>query len=303
MSAVELRVDARIATLLLNRPDHLNAFNDEMESGIIDALDDVDADDSVRAVIITGAGRAFCAGADLAGGARSFTAWRSSPTAPAGTQFNFPSESLPVRRDGGGRVSLRIFRCNKPVIAAINGPAVGVGATMTLACDVRLASESARFGFVFGRIGLAPEACSSWFLPRIVSMQTALEWVLTGRVFSAAEASRTGLVRDVYATEDDLLLEATDLAREIAENSSPVSAALTRQLMWRMLAAPGPMDAHVAETLALNSRGVSRDAEEGIAAFLEKRRATFRDAVSTDLPDVFGKTIVAEFDPRSLELS
>jgi enoyl-CoA hydratase/carnithine racemase len=296
---VDITVQNGVATVLLNRPEQLNAFTDAMEAGLIAALDRADADDEIRAVIITGAGKAFCAGADLDGAADTFVRWRTSDTAEPGTQFAVPGQELPIRRDGGGRVALKIFNCRKPVIAAVNGPAVGVGATMILACDMRLASATATFGFVFGRIGLNPEACSSWFLPRVVPMQTALEWVLTARIFPASEALRHGLVRSTH-TADDLLPAATALAFEIAQNTAPVSAALTRQLIWRMLTASHPMQAHVAETLALNSRGVSADAAEGINAFLDKRKAEFPDRVSTDMPDVFQGLPPVAFDPGAV---
>lgn len=301
MSVVELSVQSGIATILLNRPQHLNAFTDEMEAALIAAFDQTDADDDVRAVILTGAGRAFCAGMEVADAGATLAEWRRSPSAPEGTQFTVPGHDLPVRRDGGGRVVLRIFNSLKPVIAAVNGPAVGVGATMVLACDLRLASTQARFGFVFTRLGVVPESCSSWFLPRVVPMQTALEWVLTGRVFPAEEALDRGLVRSIHAPAE-LIEDAVALAREIAGNAAPVSAALSRQLLWRMLTADHPMAAHQSETLALNLRGVSPDAHEGFTAFLQKRPAAFTDRVSSDLPRVFDALPEREFDPRSLEV-
>jgi len=261
-----------IFTLTLNRPERLNAWTGRMGGELIEAFDRADADDEVRAVIVTGAGRGFCAGADLAGGGETF-------------DYRKRGETGSVPRDNGGELTLRIFRCTKPVIAAINGPAVGVGATMTLPMDVRLASEQARIGFVFARRGIIPEACSSWFLPRVVGISRAMEWVASGRVFSAQEALEGGLVRSLHAPEE-LLGAARSLAGEIAENSAPVSVALARQLMWRMLGAPHPMLAHRADSRGMLARGQSADAVEGVTAFLEKRPAHFPDHVSDGLPEV-----------------
>ena len=238
------------------------------------AFDRADADDEVRAVIVTGAGRGFCAGADLAGGGETFD-YRARKSAGAGE----------TPRDNGGELTLRIFRSTKPVIAAINGPAVGVGATMTLPMDVRLAADDARMGFVFARRGIIPEACSSWFLPRVVGISHAMEWVTTGRVFSAQEGLEGGLLRSLHPKEE-LLDAAHALAREIAENTAPVSVALARQLMWRMLGAEHPMLAHRADSRGMVARGQSRDAVEGITAFLEKRPASFPDHVSEGLPEI-----------------
>jgi enoyl-CoA hydratase/carnithine racemase len=289
-----------IATITLNRPDRLNAFVDEMEAELIETFDRIDADDEVKAVVLTGAGRGFCAGMDVVDAGDAFVAWRTASTAPEGTQYDVPGDELPRRRDGGGRVVLRMFDCLKPIIAAVNGPATGVGATMILAADIRLASETAKFGFVFNRRGVIPESCSSWFLPRLVGMQTAMEWVLTGRVFKAPEALEGGLVRSLHAPED-LLPTAYALAREIADNTAPVSAALARQLLWRMQGASHPMIAHQAESLGINLRGVSADGAEGFASFVEKRPAVFPNLVSTELPDLFGSFPAPEFDPTSLE--
>jgi enoyl-CoA hydratase/carnithine racemase len=266
--------DAGVLTITLNRPDRMNAFTETMRNELIAAFDIADADDEVRAVVVTGEGRAFCAGADLGKGGATFD-WRERETA----------DDWDVPRDGGGQVSLRIYECTKPVIAAINGPAVGVGITMTLAMDIRLAVEGAKIGFVFARRGIVPEACSSWFLPRIVGISQALEWVETGRVFTAEEALRGGLVRSVHAA-DELLPAAYALAREIADNTAPVSVALGRRLLWRMLGAEHPMAAHRADSKAMFSRGQSADAREGVQSFLEKRAAVFPDRVSDGLPDV-----------------
>jgi enoyl-CoA hydratase/carnithine racemase len=284
MSEVLLDVTDGIATITLNRPGALNAFNDAMEAGLLNALERCDRDDEVRVVILTGAGHAFCAGMDLTDADATFEAWRSSPTAPAGTQFDV-GEELPLRRDGGGRVVLRLFELTKPVIAAINGHAVGVGITMTLPADIRIVAENAKIGFVFTRRGLVPESCSSWFLPRVVPMQTALEWMLTGRVFTAAEALEGGLVRSLHPA-DQVLHVARGLAHEIADHTAPVSVALARRMLWSLSGVEHPMSAHQSETLALNARGLSADAAEGIAAFLEKRRPNFPDRLSDGLPDV-----------------
>ncbi len=266
-------VEDHVLTITLNRPDRLNAFTATMGRELIEALDAADADDDVRAIVVTGAGRGFCAGADLERGGSTFD-W---------TERQAAGEEVP--RDGGGRISLRIFECVKPVIAAINGPAVGVGITMTLPMDVRLAAEGAKIGFVFARRGIVPEACSSWFLPRIVGIPQAMEWVATGRVFDASEALAGGLVRSVHAPED-VLGAARDLAREIADNAAPVSVALARRMMWTMLGAAHPMEAHRADSRAMFARGRSGDAREGVTSFLEKRPAEFSDSVSDGLPDI-----------------
>ena len=266
-----------ILTITLNRPERLNAFTDTMAQELIAAFDEADANDEVRAVIVTGAGPAFGAAADLHTGGNTFErAARGRGSNPADER----------NRDGGGTVTLRIFRCLKPVIAAVNGPAVGIGATMQLAMDMRLASETARFGFVFARRGITPEAASSWFLPRLVGMARALEWCMTGRVFPAAEALAGGLVRSLHAP-DDLLPAARALAREIADNTAAVSVAMTRQMLWRLSAARDPMDAHRIDSRAIFARGASDDAREGVTSFLEKRPARYPNRVSTDMPDFF----------------
>jgi len=275
MSFEEIRYEVadHVLTITLDRPDRLNAFTPTMGRELMEAFDDADADDDVRAIVVTGEGRGFCAGADLIGGGDTFD-WRDR------------QEADEVPRDLGGRVALRIFDLTKPIIAAINGPAVGVGITMTLPMDVRLAAESAKMGFVFARRGIVPEAASSWFLPRIVGISQAMEWVATGRVFPAREAHEGGLVRSVHA-EVDLLGAAHTLAAEIAENTSAVSVALSRRMMWTMLGADHPMAAHRADSRAMFARGQSDDAREGVTSFLEKRDANFTDKVSDGLPDVF----------------
>jgi enoyl-CoA hydratase/carnithine racemase len=262
----------RVLTITLNRPERLNAWTATMGRELIEAFDRADADDEVRAVIVTGAGRGYCAGADLAGGGETFD-WREREA------------DGPVPRDNGGQFTLRVFASMKPVIAAINGPAVGVGATMTLPMDVRLAADDARIGFVFARRGIVPEACSSWFLPRVVGISRAMEWVATGRVFSAEEALQAGLLRSLHPA-GELLDAAHSLAREIAENTAPVSVALARRMMWTMLGAEHPMLAHRADSRGMFYRGQSADAVEGVTSFLEKRPAHFSDRVSEGLPDI-----------------
>jgi enoyl-CoA hydratase/carnithine racemase len=250
----------------------MNAFTPTMLGELIEAFDSADADDDVRVVVVTGAGRAFCAGADLEKGGETFD-WRARQH----------SDEIP--RDGGGQVTLRIFDSTKPVIAAINGAAVGVGITMTLPMDIRLVAEGAKIGFVFTRRGIVPEAASSWFLPRIVGISQAVEWATTGRVFGAEEALRGRLVRSVHP-QDELLEAAYALAREIADNTAPVSVALARRMMWRMLGADHPMDAHRMDSHAMFVRGQSDDVREGVMSFLEKRPAKFTDRVSDGLPDL-----------------
>jgi enoyl-CoA hydratase/carnithine racemase len=267
-SEIAYDVEDRILTITLDRPDRLNAFTTQMGTELLDAFDHSDADDTVRAVVVTGRGRGFCAGADLEAGGRT---------------FDYDVGAGEVQRDWGGIVALRVFQSMKPVIAAINGPAVGVGITMTLPMDVRLASTGARMGFVFARRGLVPEACSSWFLPRVVGIGQAMEWVVTGRVFDAGEALAGGLVRSLHEP-DELLPAARSLASEIVENTSAVSATVSRQLLWRMLGAEHPMMAHRIDSRLIQAMGKSADAREGVASFLEKRRPDFPGRVSADLP-------------------
>jgi len=275
MEPEEIRqeVTDRVLTITLQRPDKLNAFTRRMRDELINAFERADADDEVRVVIVTGAGRAFCAGADLSAGTAT---------------FNYAKRGVEdeERRDGGGRVSLRIFESKKPVIAAINGPAVGVGVTMTLPMDIRIASSAARFGFVFSRRGIVPEACSSWFLPKVVGLSRAAEWLYTGRVFDAAEALAGGLVSRVVPPED-LLPAAMALAREIADNTSAVSVALSRQMLWRMAGADHPMEAHKVDSRGIYAMGASPDVAEGIAAFKEKRPPRFTMKASSDMPDFY----------------
>ncbi len=274
-------VEDGIATITMNRPDRMNAFTPQMMLDMIAAFDATDADDAVKVVIVTGAGeRAFCAGADLGSGGSTFDYGKQGNETREGAKVNG------VYRDGGGRLTLRIYESLKPVIGAINGAAVGIGVTMQLPMDIRMASSSARFCFVFARRGITPEAASSWFLPRLVGMQQALEWCYTGRVFGAQEALDGRLVRSIHAPED-LLPAARALAREIADNTAPVSIALTRQMLWRMAGADHPMQAHKADSRAIMARGAQGDAAEGVTSFLEKRTPTYPNKVSSDLPDIW----------------
>ena len=280
---IKLDIDGPIATITLYRPEKMNAFTHQMRDEIIEAIDITDADDAVRAVIVTGdGGRAFCAGADL-----------TPPKNPDGTDkhvFSDPTTvddlSDPLVRDGGGRLVLRLFNSQKPLIGACNGVAVGVGATMQLPFDIRLASDTARFGFVFARRGITPEAASSWFLPRLVGMQTALEWCMTGRIFNAQEALDAGLVRSVHP-QGELMDAARALATEIAENASPISVAMTRAMLWRLSAEDHPMKAHRIDSRSIYRLSRGADAKEGIASFLEKRPPDFTGKVSTDMPDFY----------------
>ena len=282
---IRWEVEDRILTLTLSRPDQLNAFTVEMANELIDAFRRASEDDAVGAVVVTGAGRAFCAGMDLSSSGNVFGLDESQrPTlADLDERFEDPAIVDGVR-DTGGRVTLAIYDCKKPVIAAINGAAVGIGATMTLAMDIRLASEKAKIGFVFGRLGIVPEACSSWFLPRLVGISQALDWCYSGRLIPAAEAMAAGLVRSVHAPAD-LLPAARALAHELTAESAPVSIALTRHMLWRMLGANHPMEAHRLDSRLVYARGRQADAREGVASFLEKRPASYPDRVSADLPD------------------
>lgn len=276
---IKLEVANGVATLTLNRPDRMNAFTDVMMREMIAAFDETDANDDVRAVIVTGEGRAFCAGADLGSGGATFDYEKRL----AGRGEDFEEARV---RDGGGRVGLRIYESLKPVIAAINGAAVGVGATMTLPMDVRLAVEGAKMGFVFARRGIVPETLSSYFLPRLVGVSTALEWTMTGRVFTSEEAKERGLVRSLHKA-DELLPAAHALAREIADNTSPVSVALARRMMLDMLDASHPMEAHRLESRLMVARGRAGDAKEGVTSFLEKRPPVYPDKVSSDMPQPY----------------
>jgi len=269
--ATEIR--DRILTITLNRPDRLNAFNSTMLDELLQVLDEADADDEVRVILFTGAGRGYCAGADLGEGGSTFDSRGSA-------------EGDAENRDGGGLLTLRLFECKKPVIAAINGPAVGVGITMTLAMDIRIASDKARIGFVFARRGIVPEACSTWFLPRIVGISQAMEWVATGRVFSAQEALEGRLVSRVVPAED-LLPTARAIAAEMVDNTSAVSVCLSRHLLWKMLGADHPMEAHKLDSKGIRWMGRSPDAYEGVSSFLEKRQPRFSMSAATDLPEFF----------------
>jgi enoyl-CoA hydratase/carnithine racemase len=272
-------IDKGVAVVTFNRPEKMNTFNPLVMTEMIRLFDVTDADDSISAVVITGSGKAFCAGAELG--------------VAGGDTFNYNKRDNSreeiingVRRDGGGRVTLRIFDSLKPMIAACNGAAVGVGATMQLAMDFRLASTSARYGFVFARRGIVPEACSSWFLPRLVGVPTALEWIYSGRVFDAQEAKDKGLVQSLHAP-DDLLPAAIEFARKLTEKSAPVAVAVSRRMVWSMLGAPHPMYAHRIDSRGIQTRGASADVKEGVESFMQKRDASFPNRVSADMPDIF----------------
>jgi len=275
-----------IAIVTLNRPQALNAFTDQMGHDLMALFDHTDGDDEVRAVIVTGAGRAFCAGADLGQGAATFDFEKRG---------RVPESETGVLRDMGGRITLRIFASLKPVIAAVNGAAVGVGATMQLPMDIRIAADTARYGFVFARRGIVPEAASSWFLPRLVGISRALEWCYGGQVFPASEALSAGLVRSLHKPED-LLEAAITLAHALTDHSAPVSVAMTRQMLWRMLGAEHPMVAHRMDSRGIQERGRSEDAHEGVMSFLEKREARYRGRVSDGLPPIFGHLPKQEFE-------
>jgi enoyl-CoA hydratase/carnithine racemase len=275
----DFAIDKGVAVVTFNRPEKMNTFNPAVMTEMIRLFDLTDADDGINAVVITGSGKAFCAGAELG--------------VAGGDTFNYNKRDNSreeivngVRRDGGGRVTLRIFDSLKPVIAACNGAAVGVGATMQLAMDFRLASTAARYGFVFARRGIVPEACSSWFLPRLVGVPTALEWIYSGRVFDAQEAKDKGLVQSLHAP-DDLLPAAMEFARKLTEKSAPVAVAVSRRMVWSMLGAPHPMFAHRVDSRGIQTRGASADVKEGVESFMEKRDARFPNKVSADMPDIF----------------
>ncbi|MBI4799106.1 MAG: enoyl-CoA hydratase/isomerase family protein [Desulfarculus sp.] len=275
-SQIKYQVSERVALVTLNRPEQLNAFTPVMREELKQAMAMADQDDGVRAVVVTGAGRAFCAGADLTGGGQTFDRKRPDGTPPR----------LAEHRDGGGQVSLAVHTCRKPVIAAINGPAVGVGLTVTLAMDMRLAAEDAKLGLVFARRGVVLEACSSWFLPRLVGMAKALEWASTGRVFTAAQEANSGLFNYVLPREE-VLPKALDLAQEIAQNTSAMSVTLNKALLWRVQTQPDPQSAHLIDSQVFLWAGRSPDAREGIQAFLEKRPPNFSLSPTRDLPDFY----------------
>lgn len=277
-SQIDLHIGEGIATLTLNRPEKMNAFTGTMMNEIIDAMDRTDADDAVRAVIFTGAGeRAFCAGADLT---------PDDGRVPFANPEPVEDLSDPRVRDGGGLLTLRLYQSMKPLISACNGAAVGVGITMQLPMDMRLASDNARYGFVFAKRGIVPEACSSWFLPRLVGPAQALEWCMTGRIFDAQEALRGGLIRSVHP-QGELVDAARGLAREIAENTSAVSVAMTRAMLWRVPPGAHPMEAHKVDSRAIYRLSKGVDAKEGVQSFLEKRPPTFPGRVSADMPDFY----------------
>lgn len=273
---IEYSVKDKVLTITLNRPDRMNAFTTTMAHELVDAYQNAGNDDNVRAIVVTGSGKAFCAGADLGAGEDTFNYDESKQ-----------GDALERIRDTGGMVTLAMFECTKPIIVAINGAAVGIGITMTLPADIRLATDNAKFGFVFTQRGIVPEAASSWFLPRIVGISQALEWTLNGKLFPAAEAQTGGLVKATYETPEALLDAAYTMAHEIADNTSAVSVALTRQMMWRMLGADHPMEAHKVDSRGVYYTGKSADAKEGVMSFLEKRPAHYTDKPSSDMPEFY----------------
>ena len=281
LDATQIKIKKHTLTITLNRPEKKNAINDAMSNEIIYALKYASENDVVRVVVIQANGDTFCAGADLEAGGNTFN---REVRNNKGEKVN--KDDPEWMRDGGGRTTLAIFECTKPIIAAINGPAVGVGVTMTLPMDIRLASENSKFGFVFARRGLVPEAASSWFLPRIVGISKALEWTYSGKVFSAEEAKEGGLISGVFS-QDNLIPEAKRIATEIIENTSPVSVTLTRQMLWKMLTADHPMEAHKVDSRAIYQLGKGKDVKEGVNSFLEKRKPEFPSKVSEDMPEFF----------------
>jgi len=273
---ITLERDENLAILLLNRPEKLNAFTFLMMKELISALDLIEDDDSFHAVIISGEGRGFCAGADLSSGKETF-----NPSFD-----NFAVQEQDFRRDSGGILTLRMYKFLKPIIFACNGPAVGIGASMQLAGDIRIASENARFGFVFNNRGIVPDACSSWFLPKIVGISKALELTFSGKIIDSQEALDISLISSIHKPEN-LMNDAKKIAQDLIEKSAPVSIAITRQMLWRSFGQANPYEAHVIESKAIDSRGASDDAKEGVNSFLEKRPAKFKNLISSDMPDFF----------------
>ena len=283
--SIEYLLQNGVLTIRLNRPDRMNAFTDTMANELVDAYGQASADDQVRAIVVTGNGKAFCAGADLALGEDTFNYDETNV-----------EDNPSLIRDLGGMVTLAMFECTKPIIIAFNGAAVGIGVTMSLAADIRLCTTAAKFGFVFARRGIVPEAASSWFLPRIVGISQALEWTMSGRIFPAEEARQGGLVKDVYESSEAMLEAAYNIAQDIADNTSAVSIAMTRQMMWRMLGADHPMEAHKIDSRGVYYTGKSADAKEGVMSFLEKRPAEFSNKVSNDMPEFY-----PWWEPRDFE--
>lgn len=287
-NTLAVQIDDGIATLRLNRPDQLNSFTVEMANELVDFFTQANGNDAIRAIVVTGEGKAFCAGMDLSkpGNVFGLDETQRPTLADLHERLDDPAIHAGVR-DTGGRVTLSIFNCTKPVIGAINGAAVGIGATMTLAMDFRFASEKARIGFVFGKIGIVPEACSSWFLPRIVGLSTALKWTYSAEILDAQTALAGGLLKAVLPP-DQLLAHAQAFARKLVENRSPVSIALTRQMMYRNSAQPHPIEAHRVDSLAMFYTSIG-DGKEGVQSFLEKRAAQFGSRASSDLPPFYAE--------------
>ena len=275
-STIKLERHENLALLFLNRPEKLNAFTFLMMEELICAFDLIEEDDTFNAVIISGIGRGFCAGADLSSGKNTF-----NPSFD-----NFAVQEDDFRRDSGGILTLRMYKFLKPIIFACNGPAVGIGASMQLPGDIRIASEDARFGFVFNNRGIVPDACSSWFLPKIVGISKALDLTFSGRIIDSKEALDIELISSIHKPEN-LINDAKKIAQELVEKSAPVSIAITRQMLWRSFGQAAPYEAHVIESKAIDSRGASDDAKEGVNSFLEKRPARFKNLISSDMPDFF----------------
>ena len=275
-STIKLERHENLALLFLNRPEKLNAFTFLMMEELICAFDLIEEDDTFNAVIISGIGRGFCAGADLSSGKNTF-----NPSFD-----NFAVQEDDFRRDSGGILTLRMYKFLKPIIFACNGPAVGIGASMQLPGDIRIASEDARFGFVFNNRGIVPDACSSWFLPKIVGISKALDLTFSGRIIDSKEALDIALISSIHKPEN-LINDAKKIAQELVEKSAPVSIAITRQMLWRSFGQAAPYEAHVIESKAIDSRGASDDAKEGVNSFLEKRPARFKNLISSDMPDFF----------------
>ena len=273
---IKIEQHENIAVLILNRPKKLNAFTFLMLNELLSAFDAIEADDSLKAVVISGSGRGFCAGADLSSGKDTFN--------PSYDTFGVKEDDF--RRDAGGILTLRMYKFLKPIIFACNGPAVGVGASMQLAGDIRIASENARFGFVFANRGIVPDACSSWFLPKIVGISKALELTFSGRIIESQEALDISLISSIHKSKN-LINDAINIAQRLVENSAPVSIAITRQMLWRSFGQSDPYDAHIIESKAMDSRGASDDAKEGVNSFLEKRSANFVNKITSDMPNFF----------------
>lgn len=265
-----------VGILKLNRPKKLNAFNMQMLEDMLDAIDLVNKNDNLKSLIITGNGKAFCAGADLSLGENTFDNGFDTKL----------SHEADFRRDAGGILALKIYNSLKPVIAASNGAAVGVGATMQLPADIRIATSNSRYGFVFAKRGIVPDGCASWFLPKIIGIPMALELCYSGKIINSTEAQRIGLV-NYLVDDDDLIIKAIEISNMLCDSTAPISVAMTRHMLWSLSAEDNPENAHIIESKLINSRGASDDAKEGVMSFLEKRSANFKNKISSDLPNDF----------------